>query len=283
VRIAVASGKGGTGKTTVSTCLAALLAPQTPVALVDLDVEEPNTQLFLGGELVYREVVHKHVPSWRADQCAHCGQCQRVCNFGAVLSLPDEVMVFAELCHGCYACSELCPHCALPMDPQPMGVLRHAVDGELALIESRLEVGQEQAVPLIKHTLDYVDATVAAETITILDAPPGTSCPVIAATRHADLVVLVTEPTPFGLHDLSLAVETMRLLGREMLVVVNRHGLGDDAVEEYCRREGLLVAARIPHSREVAHYYAQGHLPLAVPEFREALGALAEVLAGRSS
>jgi len=281
VKIAVASGKGGTGKTTVSTCLAALLAESQPVALVDLDVEEPNTQLFLNGQLVHEDLVPKHIPRWEPEPCTNCGLCQTVCNFGAFLSLPDEVMVFPELCHACFACSELCPEDALPMQAIPMGVLRHAEHQDLALMESRLDIGQEQAVPLIKTTLDYLAATIPDTTLTILDAPPGTSCPVIAATRHADLVVLVTEPTPFGLHDLSLAVETVRLLGRPMLVVINRHGLGDDAVERYCQAEGLQVAARIPHSREVAGLYAQGKLPLDVPEFRQALEQLAAVVISR--
>lgn len=283
MRVAIASGKGGTGKTTVSTSLAALLSETRPVALVDLDVEEPNTQLFLRGEPRHDEVVPKHVPTWNPETCTHCGLCQEVCSFGAVLSLPDEVMLFPQLCHACFACSELCPEAALPMTPEPMGELHHMARGNLDLIESRLQIGQEQAVPLIKHTLDYVTAHVPAETLTILDAPPGTSCPVIAATRGADLVVLVTEPTPFGLHDLQLAVETMRQLGRPMLVVVNRHGLGDQAVEEYCRREGIEVAARIAHDREVATAYAQGALPLEVPQFRESLESLAALLAGRLS
>jgi MinD superfamily P-loop ATPase len=184
-------------------------------------------------------------------------------------------MVFPNLCHACYACSELCPVGALPMQQEPMGELRHTVDGDLVCIESRLLVGQEQAVPLIRHTLGYIERTLPDAPVVLLDAPPGTSCPVIEATRHADLVLLVTEPTPFGLHDLSLAVETMRQLGRPLLVVINRHGIGDAGVEDYCAREGLEIAARIPHDRRVAELYAEGRLPAAeVPAMREALEAL---------
>ncbi len=281
MKIAVASGKGGTGKTTVATGLAALLAADGPVVLADLDVEEPNAQLFLTGSLLHEEEVTKSVPTWHADACTFCGLCQDVCNFGAVLALPDEVMVFDNLCHACFACSELCPTGALPMQPRPMGTLRHRREGRLDSLESRLLVGQEQAVPLIRYTLGFIDRTFPDAPLVILDAPPGTSCPVIEATRHADLVLLVTEPTPFGLHDLRLAVETMRQLERPVKVVINRHGLGDAAVEDYCAREGLEVVARIPHSRRVAELYAEGRLPATeVPALRHALREIAAALPG---
>ena len=252
MRIAVASGKGGTGKTTLSTNLAMFMAGAEPVVLADLDVEEPNSGLFLRGELRHQEPKFKMIPGWAQETCSLCGNCQAVCNFNAILKLGDSIMVFPELCHGCYACSELCPTSSLPMRPKTIGELTHLRSGRLDFIESRLMIGEEQAVPLIRQTIDYVAAHFPSDIVQIFDAPPGTSCPVIEAVRRADLVILVTEPTPFGLHDLKLAVETVRQLGRDFVVVLNRQGLGDDKVERYCAAEGIELAACIPNSRRIA-------------------------------
>ena len=261
MKVAIASGKGGTGKTTLATNLAAYLAESAPVVLVDLDVEEPNAGLFVRGAMQREEVRFRLVPEWIDARCQRCGECQRVCNFNSIFAVADGVMIFPELCHACHACAELCPEHALGMQPRRMGSLSHQVDGGLDIIAGRLDVGELQAVPLIEQTLDYVDTTFADDRLVIIDAPPGTSCPVVAATRPADLVILVTEPTPFGLHDLQLAVATMRAIGRDVRVVINRHGMGDGAaLESYCRREGLEVVARIPHSRKIAELYASGQL-----------------------
>jgi MinD superfamily P-loop ATPase len=250
------------------------------VVLADLDVEEPNAGLFVDGRLQHQERVNKLIPVWDAESCHHCGQCQEVCQFNAILALPDSVMVLPELCHSCHACSELCPTGALPMQERPIGTLRHASDGQLTHIEGRLDVGEEQAVPLIKHTLDYVARTFPDAPLVVLDAPPGTSCSVIEATREADLVLLVTEPTPFGLHDLQLAVDTMRRLERAFAVVLNRHGLGDDHVERYCDDEGIELLARIPNQRAAAERYAGGRLfDDDLPDVSGALDALADRLA----
>lgn len=276
MKIAVASGKGGTGKTTLAVNLAAWLAERERAVLADLDVEEPNAGLFLAGELLHRETQHKHVPEWRRDTCAFCGRCQEVCNFHAVLCLPDGVLVFPELCHGCYACSELCPSGALPMRPRPLGELRHRRRGRLEIVEGELALGEEQAVPLIRRTLDYLDSLGDDDALRILDAPPGTACPMVEAVRHADLVLLVTEPTPFGLHDLKLAVATVRRLERPCAVVLNRDGIGDDGVERFCRDEGLELAARIPHDRAIAELGAAGELLYPrIPAVREAVASLA--------
>lgn len=260
MKIAIASGKGGTGKTTLSTNLATYMAETTAVVLADLDVEEPNSGLFINGELLHEEPKYKRVPEWEAEDCALCGHCQSVCNFNAVLKMGDSIMVFPELCHGCYACSELCPTSSLPMQPKQMGVLKHFRTGDLDFVESRLMISEEQAVPLIKQTIDYVSTNFPPETIMIFDAPPGTSCPVIEATKSADLVILVTEPTPFGLHDLKLAVETVRQLGIDFVVVLNRYGIGDDKVVDYCTNEGIELVARIANSRQIAETYASGRL-----------------------
>ena len=260
MNIAIASGKGGTGKTTLSTNLAALFAETQKVVLSDLDVEEPNSGLFIKAELLLEENKFKMMPEWIEDNCSLCGICQDVCNFHAVIQLGTKIMVFPQLCHSCYACSELCPGEALPMTPKKMGVLKHFNNGNLSFIESRLDIGEEQAVPLISQTIQYVNEKFTDNIIKIYDAPPGTSCPVIEATKDADFVMLVTEPTPFGLHDLKLAVETMRELKKDFGVVVNRYGIGNNDVVEYCNTEAIPVLAKIPNNRQIAELYSSGKL-----------------------
>ncbi len=272
MKIAIASGKGGTGKTTLSTNLSAYLAEQGRVILTDLDVEEPNSGLFVKGKLVHAEDKFKMIPQWEQEKCTLCGVCQEVCNFHAVIKMADQIMVFPELCHSCYACSELCPEDTLPMVPKKMGELKQFEMGTLSFVESRLDIGEEQAVPLIKQTHDYVDAHFDAETIHIYDAPPGTSCPVIEATKDADFVILVTEPTPFGLHDLSLALDTMRQLDKKFGVVVNRYGIGNDDVLDYCARESVPILAKIPNERRIAELYSRGELLYRkIPEVKQEL------------
>ncbi len=236
MKIAIASGKGGTGKTTLSVNLSAYLAEKEEVVLSDLDVEEPNSGLFINARVLHEEDKYKMVPEWKEDQCTLCGICQEVCNFHAVIQLGEMIMVFPELCHGCYACSELCPADTLPMVPKKMGMLKHLRNDKLSFIESRLDIGEEQAVPLIKQSHDYVDEHFQDDILRIYDSPPGTSCPVIEVTKDVDFVILVTEPTPFGLHDLKLAVETMKELKKAFGVVLNRHGIGNDGVLRYCEK-----------------------------------------------
>ncbi|MDO9548743.1 MAG: ATP-binding protein [Candidatus Marinimicrobia bacterium] len=279
IKIAVASGKGGTGKTTLSTNLASYLAETKPVVLTDLDVEEPNSGLFINGELTHHENKYKMVPQWKSDSCMLCGNCREVCNFHAIVQLVDQIMVFPQLCHSCYACSELCPSGSLPMTPEKMGELQEYQSGNLHFIESKLDVGQEQAVPLIAQTLRYVDEKYSEVNLKIYDSPPGTSCPVIEATKNADLVILITEPTPFGLHDLKLAVETMRELNKRFVVVINRYGIGNDDVVDYCMSENITVAAKIPNSREIAGLYSQGRLLYNdVPEFKAELDKIVDFI-----
>ncbi|MBC8489050.1 MAG: ATP-binding protein [Bacteroidetes bacterium] len=284
MKIAIASGKGGTGKTTLSTNLAALLAETEKVILTDLDVEEPNSGLFIKGNLIHQEEKFKMVPRWNSEKCALCGNCQKVCNFHAVIQIVDQIMVFPELCHSCYACSELCPTNSLPMIPQKMGELREYKLDNLIFIESRLDIGQEQAVPLIAQTKKYVDGKSSDEIIKLYDSPPGTSCPVIEASKDADFVILVTEPTPFGLHDLKLAVETMRELDKKFGVVVNRYGIGNDDVIKYCRVENIPIIATIPNSRRIAELYSGGILLYPeVPEFKESLLQIIDFIRGNIS
>ena len=260
MKIAIASGKGGTGKTTLSTNLASYLAEKEEVVLTDLDVEEPNSGLFIKADLVHEEDKFKMVPEWIEDKCTLCGICQKVCNFHAVIQLGKMIMVFPELCHGCYACSELCPESTLPMIPKKMGKLRHFKQDNLSFVESRLDIGEEQAVPLIKQTQEYIDDHFTDDVIRIYDSPPGTSCPVIEATKDADFIILITEPTPFGFHDLKLAIDTMKELKKNFGVVVNRYGIGNDDVINYCEEENIPLLAKIPNERRIAELYSEGKL-----------------------
>jgi len=279
MKVAIASGKGGTGKTTLSTNLAAFMSEAGQVILADLDVEEPNSGLFIKGELIHQEDKYKMIPEWDKTRCELCGNCQTVCNYNAVLKIADAIMVFPELCHGCYACSELCPTGSLPMKQKKMGELRSFRKDNLSLVESRLIIGEEQAVPLIRQTIDFVNANFSDDVTKIFDSPPGTSCPVIEATKDADLIILITEPTPFGLHDLKLAVETIRQLEKEFVVVINRHGIGDDGVDLYCKEENIRVVARIPNDRKIAETYSRGELLYPViPSVRSAVGTIADYI-----
>jgi MinD superfamily P-loop ATPase len=277
MKIAIASGKGGTGKTTLSTNLASFLAETHKVVLTDLDVEEPNSGLFLKSELVYSEDKFKMIPEWNKTDCTLCGNCQDVCNYHAVIKIVDMIMVFPELCHSCFACSELCPTNSLPMIENKMGELKHFKTDSFDFVESRLTIGEEQAVPLIKQTLKFIDSKFNDDFIKIYDAPPGTSCPVIEATKDADFVILITEPTPFGLNDVILAIETMQELKKDFGVVINRYGLGNADIEKYCKENNISVLAKIPNKREIAELYSKGELLWdKIPEVKTELEKIAK-------
>ena len=279
MKIAIASGKGGTGKTTLSTNLAAYIAESQKVVLSDLDVEEPNSGLFIKGALIKEENKFTMKPEWKEDKCTLCGLCQEVCNYNAIVKLGNEIVVFPELCHSCYACSELCPTNALPMVPQKMGVLKHFEKNGISFIESRLDIGQEQAVPLIAQTLEFVDENFPDTSIKLYDSPPGTSCPVIEATKDADFIILITEPTPFGFNDLKLAIETMKKLEKKFAVVINRFGIGNDDVVEYCEKENIPLIAKIPNNRKVAELYSRGELIYdKIPEVKQELKKITDYI-----
>lgn len=269
MKIAIASGKGGTGKTTISTNLASYLEERGKVVLADLDVEEPNSALFLKCELNNKEDKFKKIPEWESSKCTLCGLCEEVCNYNAIIKLGDEIKVFPELCSSCYACSGLCPEDALPMKDLKMGELKNFDVTGFTFVESRLDIGQEHATPLIAATNDYIEENYKDDdTIILFDSPPGTSCPVIEATKDVDIVLLVTEPTPFGLHDLTLAVDTMRELKKDFGVIINRYGIGNDDVLKYCKKEKIPIIAKIPNDRKIAELYSQGKLIYKkVPEF----------------
>lgn len=282
MKLAIASGKGGTGKTTLSTNLAHLISQNQKVVLSDLDVEEPNSGLFISGKTVNSELQYKNIPTWNSEACTLCGKCADVCAFNAVIKTPSKIMTFPELCHSCHACTELCPENALHMQPKEMGALTHIENDNLSFVESRLNIGEEQAVPLIAQTLDYIDEKFPGDILKIVDSPPGTSCPMIEAVKDADYVFLITEPTPFGLHDLKLAVETVRLLERDFSIIINRYGTGNDDVIDYCRDEYIEITAKLPDSRKAAEIYSDGGMIYQnVPEFKTELQKAADFMIAR--
>ncbi len=269
--LAVASGKGGTGKTTVAVNLARVVG--SPILLVDCDVEEPNAHLFLEGEFGEEEVVGIPIPEVDKSLCDGCGECGRFCEYRAIVSFGEAPLVFPELCHGCGGCALVCPKRAIREVERRIGVVRTMRAGPVTLIQGVLDVGSPMAPPLIRA----VKTSLRNGEPAILDAPPGTSCPVVAAVRDADSVLLVAEPTPFGLHDLALAVEMMRETGVPLGVVINRCGIGDDRVHAFCAREGIPVLLEIPDDRRIAEAYSRGRLIVdALPEYRRLFEVLAE-------
>jgi MinD superfamily P-loop ATPase len=275
--LAVASGKGGTGKTTVAVNLA-LCSPR-PVRLLDCDVEEPNCHIFLKPIIRERETVHLLTPSVDESTCNACGECARLCQYHAILPLGKRVMVFPELCHGCGGCAKVCPTGAIREVEREIGVVEIGAAGGVAFVQGTLAIGQPTAPPVIRAVKHHT----AYDRLNIVDCAPGTSCPVVTAVRGSDYVLLVTEPTPFGLHDLKLAAETVRQLGIPFGVVINRAGIGDDRVQSYCAGEGIPVLLEIPDDRRIAEAYSRGQAASdAVPELRKAFEGLVRALDKRS-
>jgi MinD superfamily P-loop ATPase len=254
VIVAIASGKGGTGKTTVAVNLCRIL--ETPVQLLDCDVEAPNAHLFLRPVVASSRPAGIPVPRVDETSCTLCGSCGELCQYNAIAVLKTRVMVFEELCHGCGGCALFCPEGAIREELRPIGVVELGSAGEVEVVTGRLNVGEALAPPLIRA----VKHEARDDRSVIVDAPPGTSCPMITAVQGSDLVVLVTEPTPFGLNDLVLAVEAVQVLGIPFGIVVNRAGSGDDRVHEYCAAEGLDILAEIPDERRIAESYSRGRL-----------------------
>ena len=253
--IAIASGKGGTGKTTVAVHLASCLAAQGRVVqYLDCDVEEPNGHLFLKPAIEASESVGIPVPVVDVARCIACGKCAKACEFNAIAML-KKPLVFPELCHGCGACALVCPVGAIRETPRTIGVAETGRAGSILFAQGRLNVGEPMSPPLIRA----VKARRNPDAVALYDSPPGTSCPVVATVRGADFVVLVTEPTPFGLHDLRLAVDTLRPMGRSLGVVVNRAD-EDRRVQDFCRDQDLPLLAELPDDRRVAETYARGEL-----------------------
>ena len=272
--ITVASGKGGTGKTTVALGLALSLEGSAGFAgplFLDCDVEEPNAALFLRPAIEERREVGQLIPEVDTEKCTACGRCAEVCQYHAIAVVSEKVLVFPELCHGCGSCTLNCPTEAIREVLHVTGTIERGGAGDVAFAQGTMNVGEPMAVPIIRQLKRWVIPADHDSRPVILDAPPGTACPVVETMRGADFVLMVTEPTPFGLHDLRLAVEVARdELGLPVGVVVNRDGVGDQGVDEYCAAEGIPILMRIPLERRIAEAYSEG-MPLieALPEYRQ--------------
>ncbi|MBW2489095.1 MAG: ATP-binding protein [Deltaproteobacteria bacterium] len=267
--ISIASGKGGTGKTTVATNLAQSVG--IDVQLLDCDVEEPNAHLFMKPSFEGSQTVFLPVPEVDEDRCTYCGKCAQICQFKAIAVVAQNILIFEELCHSCGGCWEVCPEDAIRRGRRELGIIERGLSNGIEFIHGRLRVGEAMSPPLIKKVRAYQDSN----KLTIIDAPPGTSCPVIAAMKKSDFVLLVTEPTPFGLYDLKLAVGAVQILDIPMGLVINRSDLGDDRVREYAHREKFPILLEIPFDRQIAEAYSRGEMLVDVmPQWKDRFLAL---------
>ena len=263
--VSIASGKGGTGKTLVATSLALSLKDKYKVQLLDCDVEEPNDHIFMKPDITRSEAVSIPMPKVDEAKCTHCGKCAEVCAYHAIAVLGEYVLTFPELCHGCGACSYLCPEKAISEVPHEIGVIETGQADGVAFGHGKLNIGQAMAPPVIRKVKSLVDK----DSVVIIDASPGTSCPVVEAIKDSDFCLLVTEPTPFGLNDLMLAVETVRQLRIPCGIVLNRASVGNGKTEEYCRKENIPILLTIPLDMNIASLYSRG-VPLVegMPDYK---------------
>lgn len=261
--ISVASGKGGTGKTTVAVNLALSLEN---VQFLDCDVEEPNAHIFLKPEIKERKPCIVSIPKIDPKKCNYCGKCSQVCEFNAIAVFKDNTIIFPELCHSCGLCSLACPEEAIVEVGKRIGIVEKGISNGIEFVHGILDIGEIMSTPLISVVKDEIDKN---KTV-ILDAPPGTACPVIETVHCSDFCILVAEPTPFGLYDLRLAVKVLKKLGIPYGVLINQDGIGDQGVEKFCEKEGIPVLLKIPHDRKIAELYSKG-TPFVkeMPEWRE--------------
>ncbi len=263
--ISIASGKGGTGKTTIATNLAISLS-QMDVTLLDCDVEEPNAHLFLQPQMESKETVTLPVPQIDENKCTLCGKCSEICQFKAIVRIADTMLTFTDLCHSCGGCMEVCPVGAITETGRELGVIEKGNKNGIKFIHGRLRVGEAMSPPLIKK----VRKMAGSEGLTIIDAPPGTSCPVISAMKNTDFVILVTEPTPFGLNDLKLAAGAVKILGIPCGLIINRSDMGDDKVKGFAADESIPILMEIPFERKIAESYSRGELIVdSIPEYKK--------------
>jgi MinD superfamily P-loop ATPase len=270
--ISIASGKGGTGKTTIAVNLA-LSLPKGTVQLIDCDVEEPNSHLFLSPSI--HQVTSMGIPVPRIDEsrCTYCGKCAKVCEYHAIGVILKNVLVFDELCHGCGACSYLCPEKAIFEVEREIGIVQEGSANGIPFVNGVLNIGEPMASPLIRKVKERIQK----DKRVILDAPPGTACPVIETLKGSDFCILVTEPTPFGLNDLELAVGMLETLGIAKGVVINKADVGDSEVWDYCQLKNIPILMEIPMDRKIAESYSRG-VPIVVenPSYMQGFKDLSE-------
>jgi MinD superfamily P-loop ATPase len=270
--IAVASGKGGTGKTTVATNLARVVCSSgRKVQYLDCDVEEPNGHIFLKPKVTQSLDVCVDVPQVDTDRCVACGKCGEVCQYGAIICVKEHVLTFEQLCHSCGGCWRVCPVCAVEKKPLNIGNIELGMSGDIEFVSGKLQIGHVRTPSLIKEVKKHIKQNCTA----ILDVPPGTSCPVVEAVKDVDFVLLVTEPTPFGLNDLKLAVGLVREMNLPFAVVINRCDIGDDGVEKYREAENIDIVMRLPDDRRIAEAYSSGNMIVDVlPEYEKLFSEL---------
>lgn len=257
MRIAIASGKGGTGKTTIATSLALSLADRLKVCYFDCDVEAPNGHIFLKPNFSFVSQANIPIPQIDAALCRACGHCVSVCQFHALAKIGNNILVFPQLCHGCGSCTLNCPAGAISEVPNPIGVLETGVAmSGIEFFQGRLTISEPMATPIIRQLKKL--AQPRQDAIEIYDAPPGASCSVVETLKGVDRVLLVTEPTPFGLHDLKQVLGILREMKLPAGVIINRDGIGDQSVEQFCTKEGLPILMRIPISRKIAESISRG-------------------------
>ena len=277
MKIAVASGKGGTGKTSVAVNLALSLGG---VQVLDCDVEEPNAHILLRPEVEETIPVELLVPKIIEDRCDYCGECARFCQYNALFVVGETAMVFPELCHSCGGCSIVCPRDAIVEEPRQIGRVLKGSAGDIDLVYGEINVGEPLSVPVISAVKKHI----REGSTVILDAPPGTACPVVETVHGTDFCLLVTEPTPFGLHDLQIAVEVVRELGVPMGVVVNFAGIGDRGVYDFCEKRDIPIMMEIPFDRRIAELYSRGTpFVAAMPEWKKRFMDLVEWIGGEVS
>jgi MinD superfamily P-loop ATPase len=275
--ITVASGKGGTGKTTVAVNLA-LSVKQ--VNLLDCDVEEPNVHTLLHPTDIQAYPVTVHTPVVDQEKCSLCGKCSEFCQFNAIFVGKTKAMVFNEICHSCGGCILVCPKDAIAEVPRQIGRIHQSICRGISLTYGELSIGEPIATAVIREVKAHVDS----RKTNIIDAPPGTACPVIETMRDSDFLILVTEPTPFGLHDLSMAIDVIRELGIPHGIIINRAGIGDDGIENYCNENAIPILMEIPFNRRIAELYSQGipfvqEMPEWGTKFRELFNHIEELVA----
>ncbi len=282
MKIAIASGKGGTGKTFISTNLFwTVQNAGIPVTLVDCDAEEPNVLEFFSGELTKEEFVYQKIPLIDPLQCVYCGTCQEYCSYNAIICLPklNHIQVIEELCHDCGACYEACEIDAISEKEKLLGSIKiFQVNSKAQVIEASSIVGVYSPVPIIRKAIQQADE----RHLILLDSPPGISCPFIATVDDADFVILVTEPTPFGLNDLKLTVETLKEVGKPFGVIVNRSDLGNREVFDWLEQSKIPLLLEIPFDRDIARIYSQGKcLTEEIQSYRETFLSLLKSIENR--
>ena len=271
--VAVASGKGGTGKTTLSVALAQVCSE--PIVFLDADVEEPNGHLFLKPEIKAVQRIYLPIPEVDESRCNYCGQCREICRFSAITVIGRTILSFPEMCHGCLGCILVCPEMAIKEGQRELGLVEKGKAGRIAFVQGRLRVGEAMASPLIQA----VKTAVEPESFNIIDCPPGTACAAIANKKNTDYCLLVTEDTVFGLHDLQIALEMVKLMDIPTGIIINRSGIGEGRVKEFVLKHQLPLLLEIPHDRRIATACAQGESLISVrpdlaPALKEVLGII---------